>query len=89
MKRQPNETALEFAGNLGGGTVAASEHATFIAIEFQRQVYAGANGRHDEDERERSKSLDRAWRRVARALIAHRIRQLGGIGPELGKGGSV
>lgn len=85
MKRRPTETALEFATSLGDRTVAASEYASFIAIEFQRQVYAGSANRREEDS-ERSKKLDQAWRRVARSLIAHRIRQLGGIGPELGEG---
>jgi transglutaminase-like putative cysteine protease len=90
MKRLRNETALEFASNLGVQTVAASEHATFIAVEYQRKVYAGDSASiDDETAAERSKNLDRAWRKVARALIARRIRQLGGVGPELGEGRST
>jgi transglutaminase-like putative cysteine protease len=85
IKRQANETALEFAQILGERAVAASDPANFIALEFQRQVYAGAADSSDA-EGERSKELDRAWRKVARALIAYRIRQIGGIGPELGEG---
>jgi hypothetical protein len=73
---------------LGEKTVAAKEHATFIAIEFQREVYAGPSQETDEDG-EREKNLNWAWRKVARALIAHRIRQLGGMGPELSEGRSV
>jgi hypothetical protein len=85
MKRRADQTAVEFANVLGERTVSAREHASFIAIEFQRQVYAGASGVRDDDD-ETSKQLDKAWRKVARALLAHRIRQLGGIGPELGEG---
>jgi hypothetical protein len=88
MKRRPTQTALEFATELGEKTVAAKEHATFIAIEFQREVYAGPSQETDEDG-EREKNLNWAWRKVARALIAHRIRQLGGMGPELSEGRSV
>ncbi len=88
MRRRPSETAIEFAKNLGERTVAAHEHASFIALEFQRQVYAGPSGRNGDDG-DRSEELEKAWRRVARALIAHRFRQLGGIGPELGEGRSV
>ena len=88
MKRQPTQTALEFATELGEKTIAAKEHATFIAIEFQRQVYAGPSRRTDEDQ-DRDKKLNGAWRKVARALIAHRIRQLGGMGPELDEERSV
>jgi transglutaminase-like putative cysteine protease len=88
MKRQPTQTALEFASELGEKTVAAKEHATFIAIEFQRQIYAEPSQETDEDE-ERQKDINEAWRKVARALIAHRIRHLGGIIPGLGKGRSV
>jgi len=88
MKRNSNETAIEFATGLGQRTVAANEHAIFIAVEFQRHVYAGASSGKDEDGT-RSKELDRAWRKVARALIAHRIRQIGGLGPELGEGRGV
>ena len=88
MKRRPTQTALEFATELGEKTVAAKEHATFIAIEFQREVYAGPSQETDEDG-EREKNLSVAWRKVARALIAHRIRQLGGMGPELSEGRSV
>jgi len=85
MKRNSNETAVEFASGLGERAIAANEHAMFIAVEFQRHVY-GAPSSGDDEDSERSKQLDRAWRKVARALIAHRIRQLGGIGPELGEG---
>jgi transglutaminase-like putative cysteine protease len=88
MKRRPTETALEFATSLGDRTVAASENASFIAIEFQRQVYSGSPNGKEEDS-ERRKQLDQAWRGVARSLIAHRIRQLGGLGPELGEGRST
>ena len=88
MKRRPTQTALEFATELGEKTIAAKEHATFIAIEFQRQVYAGPSRRTDEDQ-DRDKKLNGAWRKVARALIAHRIRQLGGMGPELDEERSV
>lgn len=80
MKRKPTQTALEFASELGDKTVAARDHATFIAIEFQRQIYAGASQETGEDE-EREKDINEAWRKVARALIAHRIRRLGGISP--------
>lgn len=83
IKRRPNQTAQEFAQELGERTVSASEHASFIALEFQRQIYAGPNSAEDA---ERSRELDRAWRKVGRALIAYRIRQIGGIGPELGEG---
>ncbi|MEE8045350.1 MAG: transglutaminase-like domain-containing protein, partial [Dehalococcoidia bacterium] len=86
MKRMPNQTALEFATVLGGRTFAATEHADFIANEYQRRVYAGPAGLPDGDDRDITKQLDGAWRRVARAQVAHRIRQLGGIGPELGEG---
>ncbi len=85
IKRRPNETALEFAEILGERALAASGHANYIALEYQRQIYAGASERGYEED-ERAKDLDRAWRRVARALIAYRIRQIGGIGPELGEG---
>jgi len=88
MKRRPTQTALEFATELGEKTIAAKEHATFIAMEFQRQVYAGPLKGTDDAE-ERKKNLNGAWRKVARALIAHRIRQLGGMGPELDEGRSV
>ena len=88
MKRRPNETSLEFATNLGARTVAAMEPATHIAIEFQRRVYAGPVGNTDRPD-DYEKDLTRAWRKVARALIAHRIRQLGGIGPELGESRNV
>ncbi|MBN4064503.1 transglutaminase domain-containing protein [Dehalococcoides mccartyi] len=84
MKRQSNETALEFAENLGERTVAASESALFIGNEFQRRVYAGPSS-GDQAIDDYAKSLDKAWRKVARALVAHRIRQLGGIGPEFGE----
>ena len=85
MKRQPNETAKEFAAHLGDQTFAALEHASLIADEFQRRVYAGAIGGAEIDG-EMSRRLEGAWRRVARALVAHRVRQLGRIGPELGEG---
>ncbi|NQW21231.1 MAG: transglutaminase domain-containing protein [Chloroflexi bacterium] len=88
MKRRNNQTALEFVSDLGDQTVAAREHAIFIAIEFQRQVYAGLSNKADVDH-EQSKNLDKAWRRVARALIIYRIRQLSGIGPEFGEGRRV
>lgn len=89
MKRRPNQTALEFAASLGARTVAAREHATFIAIEYQRNVYASSRitGSEESDRaKEVVKELDSSWRRVARALIAHRLRQLGSVGPELGEG---
>ncbi|MDP7090242.1 MAG: transglutaminase-like domain-containing protein [Dehalococcoidia bacterium] len=90
MKRQSPQTALEFATSLGEQTIAASEPALFIAIEYQRKMYAGTSSTGDDDEIAlRVKKLNQAWRRVARALIARRIRQLGGLGPELGKGRSV
>ncbi|MDA1280133.1 MAG: transglutaminase-like domain-containing protein [Chloroflexi bacterium] len=82
MRRQANQTAMEFALNLGIRTYAAHEHASFIAIEFQRCVYA----KSPEYSEETSRLLDSAWRKVARALIAHRFRQLGRLGPELGEG---
>ena len=85
MKRQLNETAREFATQLGSKTFAAQEHASLIADEFQRHVYAGAVSDSEIDS-EMSRRLEGAWRRVARALVAHRIRQLGRIGPELGEG---
>ncbi|MBU97061.1 MAG: hypothetical protein CL901_03110 [Dehalococcoidia bacterium] len=85
MKRQPNETAKEFAAHLGDQTFAALEHASLIADEFQRRVYARAIGGAEIDG-EMSRRLEGAWRRVARALVAHRVRQLGRIGPELGEG---
>lgn len=84
MKRQLHETAKEFAANLGNQTFAAHEHAALIAEEFQRRVYANSPGTPDID-RETSNRLERAWRKVARALLAHRIRQLGRFGPELGE----
>jgi transglutaminase-like putative cysteine protease len=89
MRRRPNQTAVEFAADLGEHTIAASEHAAFIATEYQRQVYAGDSHvvvEPEDGQPSLSKRLDGAWRRVARALIARRIRQLGGIGPELGEG---
>jgi hypothetical protein len=84
MRRAPTQTAVEFAAVLGNRTFAATEHADFIATEYQRRVYSGPAG-VKEDDGDYSKQLDGAWRRVARALVAHRIRQLGGIGPELGE----
>ena len=84
MKRRSNETAKEFATILGDQTFAAREHASLIADEFQRRVYARASGSTEIDS-EMSKRLEGAWRRVARALVAHRVRQLGRIGPELGE----
>ncbi|MCZ6538760.1 MAG: transglutaminase domain-containing protein [Chloroflexi bacterium] len=84
MRRQSNETAKEFANNLGSQTFAAQEHASIIADEFQRVVYAGSSGSND-IEPETWSRLDGAWRRVARALVAHRVRQLGRLGPELGE----
>ena len=80
MKRRPNETSIEFATNLGGRTVDAMEPATHIAIEFQRRVYSGPVGSTDRPD-DYEKQLTRAWRKVALALVVHRIRQLGGIGP--------
>ena len=80
MKRRPNETSIEFATNLGGRTVDAMEPATHIAIEFQRRVYSGPVGSTDRPDGY-EKQLTRAWRKVALALVVHRIRQLGGIGP--------
>jgi hypothetical protein len=85
MKRQLNETAKEFATQLGSKTFAAQEHTSLIADEFQRHVYAGAVSDSEIDS-EMSRRLEGAWRRVARALVVHRIRQLGRIGPELGEG---
>ena len=84
LKRQPYETAKEFADNLGSQTLAAQQHALLIADEFQRRTYAGSPG-NSETDRETSRRLERAWRRVARALVAHRLRQLGRFGPELGE----
>jgi transglutaminase-like putative cysteine protease len=98
MKRRSNETALEFAANLGERTVAANDHALFIAFEFQRRVYARGGERPASDsdgdgddarDGDAKKRLDRAWRRVARALVAYRLRQLGRIGPELGEERSI
>ncbi len=83
MKRRPDETIAEFAANLGSQTFAAQKHALLIADEFQRRMYAGAPV---DVGVETSKRLDGAWRRVARALVAHRFRQLGRFGPELGEG---
>jgi transglutaminase-like putative cysteine protease len=88
MRRRSNETALEFAVNLGNQTYAAQEHASLIAIEFQRRVYANPSGNTDFAD-DMSKRLEGAWRRVARALVAHRLRQLGRAGPELGEGRST
>ncbi len=88
MKRSGNQTVLEFATALGERTVAASEHAEFIAIEFQRRTYAGPSGSSGEEE-DKSKRLNAAWRKVARALVAHRIRQIGGMGPKLGEGRGI
>lgn len=84
MRRAATQTVVEFAAVQGNRTFAATEHADFIAAEYQRRVYTGHAGLRDDD-RDYSKQLDGAWRRVARALVAHRIRQLGGIGPELGE----
>jgi transglutaminase-like putative cysteine protease len=84
MKRRGDQTVLEFATALGERTVAASEHAEFIASEFQRRTYAGPSGSSEEEDK--SKRLNAAWRRLARALIAHRIRQIGRMGPKLGEG---
>ena len=84
-QRRSNETAKEFAANLGSQTFAAREHASLIADEFQRRVYAGPSGYSDID-METSRRLEGAWRRVARALVAHRVRRLGRLGPELGEG---
>jgi transglutaminase-like putative cysteine protease len=85
MRRRSNETAREFATNLGGSTFAAREHASLIADEYQRHVYAGGRGSSDIDT-DISRQLERAWRKVVRALVAHRVRQLGRLGPELGEG---
>ncbi|MCH8136846.1 MAG: transglutaminase domain-containing protein, partial [Proteobacteria bacterium] len=85
MKRHPNLTAREFAAGLGSRTFAAREHASLIADEYQRRVYAGELGNPGVD-KEASKRLDGAWRKVARALVAHRLRQLSRFGPELGEG---
>ena len=84
MRCGATQTAVEFAAVLGNRTFAATEHADFISAEYQRRVYAGHAGLRDDD-RDYSKQLDGAWCRVARALVAHRIRQMGGIGPELGE----
>jgi len=84
MKRRGNQTVLEFATALGVRTAAASEHAEFIAFEFQRRTYARPSGSLGEEDS--SKRLNSAWRSLARALIRHRIRQIGGLSPELGEG---
>ena len=84
MRRRLNETAREFALSLGNHTFAAREHASLIADEYQRRVYSNSAVSTDVD-RETSKRLEGAWRRVARALVAHRVRQLGRVGPEIGE----
>ena len=50
MKCQPTRTALKFASELGEKPVAAKKHATFIAFEFQRQIYVELSQETDEND---------------------------------------
>ena len=79
MRRRPNETVMEFASVLGDRTASAREHASLIAIEYQKQVYSDSMGLEDEDA-ETPKRLERAWRGVARALFTRRLKQMAGFG---------
>jgi len=78
MRRHPNETVMEFATILGDRTAGAREHASLIAIEYQKQVYSGSVELRDEDG-ELPKRLERAWRGVARALLTRRLKQMTGF----------
>jgi len=78
MRRRPNETVMEFAAILGDRSAGAREHASLIAIEYQKKVYSDSMGLGDKDE-ELPKRLEGAWRGVARALLIRRLRQMIGL----------
>lgn len=78
MRRRPNETVMEFAAILGDRTANAREHASLIAIEYQRQVYSDSMCLRAEDG-ELPKRLERAWRGVARALLIRRLKLMTGL----------
>ena len=78
MRRRPNETVMEFAAILGDRSAGAREHASLIAIEYQKKVYSDSVGLRDNDG-ELPKRLERAWRGVARALLTRRLKQMTGL----------
>jgi hypothetical protein len=88
MRRHPNETVMEFATVLGDRTASAREHASLIAIAYQKQVYSDSMGLPDEDG-ELPKRLERAWRGVARALLTRRFRQMTGFGGDSSAGRGI
>jgi len=88
MRRHPNETVMEFAAILGVRTAGAREHASLIAIEYQKQVYSNSMGLRDEDG-ELPKRLERAWRGVARALLTRRLRQMIGLSGDSAAGRGI